>query len=273
MSFPPSYGWGSELVLLCVRRSILSLVDSGNTKWLHALIRITGCVVLSTLAEHERALLRAAFSTLPSCHLTRIDTHPFHVSLLRRLHVPFLRPMPMWRCGHYRAACTRARVLVRRGFDLAFARTNVTVRDLDLRAPVNDVRRLDVVAHCLPPAGGMQLSVDKTLVSSLHCDGSALLGAADARGVALAIARPRTKKSSSEVRGPRSGAPLVDVAEAAAFRDDNLLDAVGKGLTSHRLATSTPACHDLDCSRLGLSVRLVGLGTFAHKELTSKTET
>ena len=48
------------------------------------------------------------------------------------------------------------------------------VRDLDLRAPdVHDGRRLEVVAEGLPLFGGAQLALDTSLVSALHCDGSA----------------------------------------------------------------------------------------------------
>ena len=38
---------------------------------------------------------------------------------------------------------------------------------------VHDGRRLEVVADGLPLFGGVQLAVDTTLVSPLHCDGTA----------------------------------------------------------------------------------------------------
>ena len=41
------------------------------------------------------------------------------------------------------------------------------------------VGRLEVVADGLPLFGGAQIAVDTTLVSALHCDGSALIGAAN----------------------------------------------------------------------------------------------
>ena len=54
--------------------------------------------------------------------------------------------------------------------------TNVMLRDLDLFLPRGvDGRRLEVVADGLPLFDGAQLAVDTTLVSPLHCDGSARL--------------------------------------------------------------------------------------------------
>ena len=52
--------------------------------------------------------------------------------------------------------------------------TNLLVRDMDLRPPnIIDSRRLEVVADGLPLFGGVQLAVDTTLVSPLHCDRTA----------------------------------------------------------------------------------------------------
>ena len=60
---------------------------------------------------------------------------------------------------------------------LAFAsarvRTNALVRDMDLGGPVHDSRRLEILVEGLPLYGGVQLAIDTTLVSTLHCDGSA----------------------------------------------------------------------------------------------------
>ena len=64
--------------------------------------------------------------------------------------------------------------------------TNVLLRDLDLHAPVAaDGRRLEVAVDGLPLFGGAQLAVDTTLVSALHCDGTARRGAAHNEGVAI----------------------------------------------------------------------------------------
>ena len=48
------------------------------------------------------------------------------------------------------------------------------VRDMDLAVPhAHDTRRLEVVADALTVFGGTQLAIVTTLVSTLHCDGSA----------------------------------------------------------------------------------------------------
>ena len=100
---------------------------------------------------------------------------------MRRFRLPLPLSSRQCRCGrsldffgHHRAACSRAGVLGRRGFavESVAARicreggtrvaTNFMVRDMDLR-------RLEVVADGLPLFGGVQLAVDTTLVSPLHC--------------------------------------------------------------------------------------------------------
>ena len=45
------------------------------------------------------------------------------------------------------------------------------VRDMDLEGP--NPRRLEIVEDGLPLCGGAQLAIDTTLISTLHCDGSA----------------------------------------------------------------------------------------------------
>ena len=125
------------------------------------------------LAAHERALVRSqsgpfagmTFSSAPSSHLQRIDSHLFRVLLLRRLRLPLPLSARSCRCGrlldslgHHRASCSRAGVLGRRGFavESAGARicreaggrvtTNVMMRDLDLPVPhASDQRRLEIV--------------------------------------------------------------------------------------------------------------------------------
>ena len=64
--------------------------------------------------------------------------------------------------------------------------TNVMVRDMDLEAPnPGDARRLEIVAD----ASVWELAVDTTLISTLHCDGSARPGTADTDGAASGAAR------------------------------------------------------------------------------------
>ena len=76
------------------------------------------------------------------------------------------------------------------------------VRDLDSRAPdVHDGRRLVVVATGLPLFGGAQLALDTTLVSALHCDGSARPHTADVDGVALSPRRRRKELTYPELVG------------------------------------------------------------------------
>ena len=130
---------------------------------------------------------------VPTSPLLQFDPQLFRILLLRRLRLP-LPLTRVCRCrqidlfGHHRAACSG--VLGRRGYavESAAARvcreagarvtTNVMLRDLDLFLPQRaDGRRLEVVADGLPLFDGAQLAVDTTLVSPLHCDGSARPGA------------------------------------------------------------------------------------------------
>ena len=62
--------------------------------------------------------------------------------------------------------------------------TNLLVRDMDLDVPSERWPQMEVVVDGLPLFGGAQLAVDTTLVSTLHCDGTARRGAADRDGVA-----------------------------------------------------------------------------------------
>ena len=123
---------------------------------------------------------------------------------------------------HHRAACSRAGVFGRRGFsaESAAARVcreaggrvtlNMMVRDMDLAVPhAHDTRRLEVVADGLPLFGGAQLAIDTTLVSTLHCDGSARRGAAHRDGAALVTARRKKERTYPELIGPHARARLV----------------------------------------------------------------
>ena len=95
---------------------------------------------------------------------------------------------------------------------------HVFVRDLDLPVPVNDARRLEVVVDGLPLFGGAQLAVDSTLVSALHCDGSARRGAGNRDGVALVAARRRKERTHPEVVRPGHRARLIVIAGEVAGR-------------------------------------------------------
>ena len=157
-----------------------------------------------TLSAQERVLMRSqcgplssvAFTAFPTSRLTRFDSQPFRVLLLRRLHFPLSLSARACRCGrpldafgHHRSACATSGVLGRRGFPLESAaarvcreagarvRTNVMVRDLDLLPHDRvDNRRLEVVADGLSLHGGAQLAIDTTFVSPLARDGSVKRG-------------------------------------------------------------------------------------------------
>ena len=80
--------------------------------------------------------------------------------------------------------------------------SHVMVRGLDLRAPnVHDGRRFEVVAEGLPLFGGAHLAFVSTLVSALHCDGSARPHAADVDGVALPPRRRRKELTYPQTLG------------------------------------------------------------------------
>ena len=59
---------------------------------------------------------------------------------------------------------------------------------------------------------GAQLAVDTTLVSPLHCDGSARPGAPSTDGVALSAARRRKERAYPELVGSHCRARLVVLA-------------------------------------------------------------
>ena len=84
--------------------------------------------------------------------------------------------------------------------------TNRMIRDMDL-----DGRRVEVVADGLL-LGGVQLAIDTTLVSTLHCDGCPRRGAAHTDGVTLVAVRRRKERTYPEFVGPRSRARLVVLA-------------------------------------------------------------
>ena len=60
----------------------------------------------------------------------------------------------------------------------------------------------------LPLFGGTQLAIVTTLVSTLHCDGSARRGAAHRDGVALLTARRKKERTYPELIGPHAQARL-----------------------------------------------------------------
>ena len=99
---------------------------------------------------------------------------------------------------------------------LQLASAGALVRDMDLGAPVHDSRRLEILAEGLPLHGGVQLAIDTTLVSTLHCDGSAV--AAPLRLTVLFAEARRRKERTPELVGPRRRARLVVLAGEVAGR-------------------------------------------------------
>ena len=182
---------------------------------------------MATLAEHEQAMLRSQSDLLLE-HPSQLPRPPGSpgwiptssecsspggsVSLSLSLHACCRCGRSLDVFGHHRAACSRAGVLGRRGFSVesvaaricreggARVTTNLLVRDMDLRPPnVIDSRRLEVVADGLPLFGGVQLAVDTTLVSPLHCDGTARRHTAHVDGAVLVMITTLTSPRQSTV--------------------------------------------------------------------------
>ena len=182
--------------------------------------------LMERLAEHEQALLRShgLLAAMPlSANPSPPASNPIFSGWSCNCAVSvFLSSLSVRTCrcgrlldslGHHRAACARAGVLGRRGFAIESAATrlcreggarvatNVMLRDLDLPVPVaRGGRRLEIIADGLPLFGGAWLAVDATLVSPLHCDGSARPGAAHTDGAVLAVARLRTGAHNARAR-------------------------------------------------------------------------
>lgn len=89
---------------------------------------------------------------------------------------------------------------------------NVPVRDLNLEAPPDDGRRLEVIANNLPLWGGAQLAIDTTLVASVRRDGQARPACHSTDGAALIAARRRKERTYPELQGGRGRARLVVLA-------------------------------------------------------------
>ena len=130
-------------------------------------------VASTSVHEHYRSqsgpLASVPLTALPVHRVSRMDSEPFRVVLLRRLRMPL--PLSVRRCCRGFAVENAVAQMCREGG--ARVSTNIFVRDLDLDlAHVStDGRRLEVVAEGLSLFGGSQLAVDATLVSALHGNG------------------------------------------------------------------------------------------------------
>ena len=61
----------------------------------------------------------------------------------------------------------------------------------------------------LPLFGGAQLTIDASLLSPLHCDGTARPGAAHNDGTVLESARRRKERTYPELVGHNARAPIL----------------------------------------------------------------
>ena len=184
------------------------------------------------------ALLRS--QTGPYAKMTlSIDSTLFRVLFLRRLGFPL--SFHLCRCGRPLA---RIEAVCWDGADLRWraelpesaakggrVTLNMMVRDMDLGCSArHDTRRLEVVANGLPLFGGTQLSIDTTLVSTLHCDGSARRGVAHRDGAALLAVRRKKERTYPELIGPHTRARLVLVGEVGRWSDETRSCASWPGL-------------------------------------------
>ena len=96
---------------------------------------------------------------------------------------------------------------------------NAMFRDFDFADPdPEDRRRIEILANGLPLFGGAQLAVNTTLVSVLHCDGSAHPRAAHVDGAVLVAARRKKDRTYPELANPRVRARLVVLAREVGGR-------------------------------------------------------
>ena len=197
-------------------------------------------VLWPRLSPDQRALVRSQsgplasvpFTALPVHRVSKMDSEPYRVLLLRRLRLPLPFTVCTCRCGrpldafgHHRAACSTVGVLGRRGFaaENAIAQicreggarvsTNIMLRDLDITpSHRSDARRLEVIAEGLTLFGGSQLAIDATVVSPLHADGTHRRKADTTDGQALAEARKHKERTYPELCRGNGRARLVVIA-------------------------------------------------------------
>ena len=141
--------------------------------------------------EPERALLRfqGGSGVGASLHLSVLclASTPATFAVVRAFLLPSIR-FPWWKGSRWKAQ--------QQGFVAKQVRvtTNVTVG----RFGGTQSRKCPFGDH-----GGVQFEIDTTLISNLHCDGSALPGTADTGGAASVVAR-RKKRTYPELAGSRA---------------------------------------------------------------------
>ena len=144
-----------------------------------------------------------ALAHSPTVSEFTIPPHLFRTLLLERLRLPLqfggnVRRMP-GSPGHGgsppterqgEATCRTERMTARVFREAgACVRQNVFLRDMNVNVPTRDSRHIEVLAQNLPCFGGVQLTVDITLRSSLTCNGKTHPHAAEHDGPVLAQAR------------------------------------------------------------------------------------
>ena len=172
------------------------------------------------LSPDRRALVRSQsgplasvpFTALPVHRVSKMDSEPYRVLLLRRLRLPLPFTVRTCRCGrpldvfgHHRAACSTVGVLGRRGFAAENAIAQICreggpgcPRTLcsETSHPTEATHdRLEVIAEGLTLFGGSQLATDATVVSPLHADGTHRRKADTTDGQALAEAHKHKERT------------------------------------------------------------------------------
>ena len=109
---------------------------------------------------------------------------------------------------------------------------------------------MEIIADGFLLFGGAQLAVDATLVSPLHCDGSARPGAAHTDGAVLALARKRKERTYPELIGRNARARLVVLAGEIGGRWSSETNTFVRSLARPKLKRSPEFC-DVVLSKRG----------------------
>ena len=141
--------------------------------------------------------------------LTTLPTWPEYTMQDDAFRVTLLPHRRVCRCGgeldilgDHRAAYATARRTIA---------TDVFLRDLNLRLPITDARRLEVVANGLPSFHGAQVAVDVTLVCPIQRDACPRPGAEAEPGLAISQAEERKRRTYPEY-GHQARSRLVVLA-------------------------------------------------------------
>ena len=171
------------------------------------------------LRSHSGRNAGVALSHSPTAAEYTIRPHLFRVLLLQRLQLPL--PITEKTCsgcrepldilGRHRAACPTTGLLKKRATPTesvmaricreagARVKFNAFLRDMHVGVPVEDERRIEVLAQDLPCFNGAQLAIDVTLRSVLGRTGEAQPQAADVDGAVLLQARRDKERTYPEL--------------------------------------------------------------------------